>query len=119
MRYRCARSTRKQNWLFASVSNSLSTGEKVPRRAFTVRLHFAELDGAKRGERVFDVKLQGKRVLKKFDVVKAAGGANRAVVKEIKGVTAARAMTLEMIPRARQLTDKTAPMISGIEVVAE
>ncbi|MHA1572676.1 MAG: hypothetical protein ACTSX8_01660 [Alphaproteobacteria bacterium] len=46
-------------------------------------------------------------------------GANRAVVKEFKGVTAARAMMIEMIPRARQLTNKTAPILSGIEVIAE
>jgi len=97
----------------------LSAGEKVPRRVFTVRLHFAELDGARTGERVFEVRLQGKRVLKQFDVVKAAGGANRAVVKEFKGVKAARAMTIELIPRAKQLTNKTAPIISGIEVIAE
>ena len=97
----------------------LSAGEKVPRRAFTVRLHFAELDGARPGERVFDVKLQDKLVLKDLDVLKEAGGARRALVKEIKGVTAARAMTVEMIPKARQLTKKSAPILSGIELVAE
>ena len=97
----------------------LSPGEKIPSRAFTVRLHFAELDGARPGERVFDVKLQGKRVLKNFDVVKSAGGANRALVKTFKGVMVARAMTIELIPRVKELTDTTVPIISGIEVIAE
>ena len=89
----------------------LSAGAKVPRRAFTVRLHFAELDGARPGERVFDVKLQDKLVLEDLDVVKEAGGARRALVKEIKGVKADRALTIEMIPKARQLTNKTAPIL--------
>ena len=71
------------------------------------------------GERVFDVKLQGKRVLKNFDVVKSAGGANRALVKTFKGVMVARAMTIELIPRVKELTDTTVPIISGIEVIAE
>ena len=39
-----------------------------PKR-LSVRLHFAELEGARPGERVFDVKLQGKVVLKDFDIV--------------------------------------------------
>jgi outer membrane protein assembly factor BamB len=97
----------------------LSAGEKVPLRAFTVRLHFAELDGARPGERVFDVKLQDKLALENLDVFKEAGGAHRALVKEIKGVTVARAITIEMIPKARQLTNKSVPILSGIEMIAE
>ena len=58
-------------------------------------------------------------MLRKLDVVKEAGGANRALVKQINGVTAAGAMTIEMIPRTKELTDKTAPIISGIEVIVE
>jgi len=92
---------------------------KVPLRTFTVRLHFAEMHGAEPGERVFDVKLQGKTVLKGFDVAKEAGGANRALAKEIKGVAVGATMTLELIPKAKELTEKTAPIISGIEVFAE
>ena len=87
-------------------------------RNFTVRLHFAELDGAEVGERVFDVMLQGNVVLKDFDVVKEAGGPNRAVVKEFKGIKVSAALTVELIPHA-ELTKATAPIISGIEALAE
>ena len=96
-----------------------STGRKVPPRSFTVRLHFAEMHGAKAGERVFDVRLQDKTVLENFDVVKEAGGGNRAISKEFNGVIATATMKLEMIPKAKELTDKTAPIISAIEVFAE
>ena len=87
-------------------------------RELKLRLHFAELDDVKPGERVFHVKLQGKVVLKDFDVVKAAGGTRRTVVKEFAGIAATRAMTLELIPKASKVTVLTAPIISGIEIVS-
>ena len=94
----------------------------VPERAtkprkLTVRLHFAELEGAQPGERVFDVKLQGRTVLKDFDIAEAAGGSRRAVVREFKNIQAARALTLELIPGAEKLTRTTIPTISAIEIL--
>jgi hypothetical protein len=85
-------------------------------RTLSVRLHFAEIDGAKPGQRIFDVKLQGKTVLADFDVARAAGGGNRAVVKQFDDVAAARAVMLELIPKAKDITGLTAPIISGIEI---
>ena len=96
----------------------LRAGKTKPPQPFTVRLHFAELDDVKRGERVFDVKLQGRVVLEDFDVVKAARGGNRAVVREFTIVTLPTAMTLELIPKVATLTERTAPIVSGIEVIA-
>ena len=87
-----------------------------PRR-LSVRLHFAEIEGAKPGQRVFDVKLQGKVVLKDFDVVRAAGGGNRAVVKQFDGVVATGALRLALIPKAGQTDASSTPIISGIEIV--
>jgi len=93
---------------------------KSPRaRRYTVRLHFAEPDDVKPGERVFDVKLQGKVVLKDFDVVKEAGGCRRALMKEFKGIEAGNTMTLEMAPRAKDVTTRTAPILSAFEMLAE
>ena len=88
-------------------------------KTLSVRLHFAEPDDTEPGKRVFDVRLQGKTVLKDFDVVKAAGGTRRAVVKQFDGVTARRALTLEMVPKADEVTTLTAPIISAVEVEAE
>ena len=88
-------------------------------KTLSVRLHFAELDDTEPGKRVFDVKIQGKTVLEDFDVVKAAGGSRRAVVKQFDGITARRALMLEMVPKAGEVTALTAPIISAVEVKAE
>ncbi|MCL7039512.1 hypothetical protein MKW94_016343, partial [Papaver nudicaule] len=54
---------------------------------YTVNLHFAEIEFPNDksqdslGRRVFDVYIQGKLKLKDFDIVKAAGGARKAVIK--------------------------------------
>ena len=85
-------------------------------RTRSVRLHFAEIEDVKPGDRVFDVKLQGKVALRDFDIVRTAGGKNRAVVKEFKDIVAARALTLELTPKAKELTASSAPVISGIEI---
>jgi outer membrane protein assembly factor BamB len=50
-----------------------------------VRLYFAEPDvSAKIGRRVFTVSLDGKEVLKNFDILAAAGGARKAIAKVFK-----------------------------------
>jgi hypothetical protein len=55
-------------------------------QAYTVRLHFAEVfdDGA--GRRVENIAINGNSVLKNFDIYTAAGGMNKAVIKEFSDV---------------------------------
>jgi hypothetical protein len=55
-------------------------------RSFTVQLTFAEPYDLRSGQRVFSVRMQGREVLKDFDVAREAGGAHRGVVKELRGV---------------------------------
>ena len=98
---------------------SIIAGKDKPPGSFTVRLHFAELDDVTLGTRVFDVFLQGKAALKGFDIVKEAGGLRRAVMKEFKGIEAARTLALEFVPRARPAARANAPILSRIEVIAE
>ncbi len=86
-------------------------------RTLSVRLHFAEIEGAKPGQRVFDVKLQDKLVLKDFDIAAAAGG-NHAVVKQFDGIVAAGALNVELIPKAKEPSAISAPIISGIELIS-
>ncbi len=93
-----------------------SGGMAAPRK-ITLRLHFAEIEDVRPGERVFDVKVQGKTVLEDFDVVKAAGGRNRAIVKEIEGVSATRSLALEFVPKTKKVANRTAPILSAIEIV--
>ena len=103
---------------FVRRSYRVQTGELVsPPRDYTVRLHFAELGGAKPGERVFDVRLQGKVVARGVDV--ASEGRERTLVREFRGVTADKLIDLEFIPKSKELTERTLPILSGIEIVQE
>jgi len=88
----------------------------LPKRNFTVRLHFAEPDDVKVGERVFDVRLQGKLVLKDFDVVREAGGPNRAVAKEFTGIEGKEALTVTI---TRSGLSEADPVLCGLEVLAQ
>jgi Malectin domain len=47
-----------------------------------VRLHFAETYWTAKGQRVFNVSINGTQVLSNFDIVGAAGAANKAVVEQ-------------------------------------
>jgi hypothetical protein len=86
---------------------------------YTVRLGFNAPSEDKAGQRIFDVKLQDKIVLASFDIAAAAGGANRAVVKEFTGIRAQSALVLELIPKSAAPQASQAPIINCIEVIAE
>jgi len=62
---------------FTQTASGLAPGE-----VYRVRLHFAETYWAEAGKRVFDVAANGRPLLTDFDVFRAAGGADRAVVRE-------------------------------------
>ncbi len=57
-------------------------GHLSPGATYIVRLHFAELVKTARGQRQFNVSINGVRVLTNFDIVATAGGADRAVVEQ-------------------------------------
>ena len=81
-----------------------------------LRLHFAELfwglSGRQGpGQRIFDVYAEGKLVLDDFDIFRAAGGANTAIVVPIENVEVADGTLTLMF---QSIVDNTA--IAGIEV---
>ena len=82
-------------------------------RRYTVRLHFAEPDRVKPGDRVFSVSLQGRKVLADFDVVQAAGGPDRPVVREFKGVQVKDNLVITMTAGAGET------LLCGVEVLAD
>jgi hypothetical protein len=106
-------------WVGASGAKGLTSltvtlgGDADKERAYTVRLHFAEPEQLTAGQRVFHVGLQGKEVLKDFDVVKEAGGPMRGVVKEFRGVRVKKDLTVTLSPSAG------VPVLCGVEVMAE
>jgi hypothetical protein len=85
-------------------------------RAYTVRLYFAEIAGCEPGQRIFDVSLQGRRVLEGFDIARAAGGANRPVVREFKGIEIKDDLKVTLTPAGSAQAE---PLLNGIEIVAE
>ena len=79
-----------------------------------VRLIFAEPDGLMGpGARVFSVRVQDKVVLSDFDIVKSAGGPNRAIVREFRNIPAARTLTVELDPTTGEA------ILCGVVLVAE
>jgi len=95
------------------------SGTKPGVKPYTVRLHFAEPTNDRAGRRVFDVILGGKVVLKDFDVFAEAGGRNKALVKEIRGVPATQNLVLEFTSKSEDLTESNAPILCGLEILAD
>jgi hypothetical protein len=86
---------------------------------YTVRLGFNALPEDRKGRRVFDIKLQDEVVLENFDILATAGRANKAVVKEFKGISAGSAMVLELLAKSANPNTDQAPIINFIEVIRE
>ncbi len=93
-------------WLFASGMAGVRRivipvrRREDGRALYRLRLGFAEIDGARPGDRVFDVAVNGKTVLSGFDPVRAAGGANRAVFRSIDGIkVTGKNVTVEFVSR--------------------
>ncbi|MGD9162628.1 MAG: malectin [Desulfobacteraceae bacterium] len=88
----------------------------VPNGKYTVTLHFAETyEGIYgEGERVFNVSINGKEVLKDLDPYKEAGDFNTPAVKEFKGIEPADGkITIGFTYGVEN------PQINGIEIVSE
>jgi len=108
-------------WIFTSgvrgVSYLIIQGTN-PNARYTIRLFFAEIFPVVKGQRVFNIKLNGKIVISELDVVAEAGGRNRALVREIKGLSGS-SFRLDFIPRRKPWNESNVPIISGIEVFEE
>jgi len=88
-------------WIAASgVVGAREIAIAAPSASYTVRLHFAEPLDLQPGERVFSLGLQGKEILKDFDIVKATGGPHRAIVCTFKGVPVKDRLTVTLTPAA-------------------
>ena len=92
----------------------------VPKnKLYTVRLHFAEVFGDAAGQRLENIAINDKPVLSNFDPVTAAGGPNKALVKEFTGIEPdAKGMIKIHITAAVAAADKNAK-ISGLEILPQ
>ena len=91
----------------------------VPKGSYLVRLHFAEIfdDGA--GRRVENIHLNGKLVLPNLDVFSAAGGLNKALVKEFPGIEPDAHGNITVRTSAAPGSPDQNAKISGIEILAQ
>jgi outer membrane protein assembly factor BamB len=88
--------------------------DSLPDRQYTVRLYVAEPDDLKPGDRVFDVTLQGRKVLDDFDILKEAGRPRKMVVKEFRHVLVDDELRISLRPAT-----KHGAVLCGVEVVQE
>ncbi len=110
-------------WVSASAIDGLQSleitlsKEAMPDATYTIRFYFVELEPVAEGERIINVEVQGKQVLKNFDITKEAGGIERDIVKTIKGVRVKEKLVIRFIP------SKSAPnsraILSGIEIISD
>ena len=89
----------------------------VDTRPCAVRLWFAEPspDGAA-GRRVFDVSLQGRKVLEGFDPVREAGGARRSVMREFADIAIGAELEIGLTPRQGA---KAETLLCGVEILEQ
>jgi hypothetical protein len=83
--------------------------------SYTVRLHFVEPDGKQPGQRLFDVAIGGKIVLKDFDVAGEAQAPDVGIVREFTGIRTADHIVVSLTPADPHIET----VICGIEIVAE
>lgn len=110
-------------WVAASGARGLRaltvplSDEPVDERPHTVRLHFLEPDPLGPDQRVFDVALQGRTVQRGLDISKEAGGPNRPLLREFRGIKAGQTLTVTLTPA--DCAGASAPVLCGVEIIAE
>ena len=82
----------------------------VPNGPYTVKLKFAEIWFDSPGKRIFDVALNGTRVLKHFDIVAAAKGPDRALDCEFRTRVVDGRIVIQFLPILSN------PKINAIEI---
>jgi hypothetical protein len=108
----------EEPWLFTSgvegplnITIQLSATAK---RNYRVELLFVETETDEVGQRVFDVKIQGRIVLPQLDIAARAGQANHALRQTFEGIAAQEAMTIELVP-----VQGKAPRICSLSIQQE
>ncbi len=77
----------------------------------TLKLHFADLAHTETGKRIFDVTVEGQKVLANLDIVKDAGGGNTALVKTVSANVTGGVLNLNLSASVDY------PSIAGIEIL--
>ncbi|MBN2329930.1 MAG: PQQ-binding-like beta-propeller repeat protein [Candidatus Omnitrophica bacterium] len=109
-------------WVCASGAEGLKrlrlslAGENQGSMEYTVRLYFAEPRPIRKGDRVFDVVMQGRRALQDFDILNEVDSIRFGVVKEFHHVPVDSQLEIEFIPSHSSLIQES--VLCGIELIS-
>ena len=96
-----------------SMEITLSKESIAEEAYYSVHLYFSEPEKTAKGERIFDIIIQGRKVLENFDIVSECGKRDMELVKSFSGILAGKTLKIEMDPK------KGNTILSGIEIVQE
>lgn len=112
------------SWVYTSWAKGLKKctlplrGTKDGAANYTVRLFFADLsEPSKTASRVFNVKLNGKTVLRQFDPAKVKDADRATIMREFTDIRVDRNLTIELVPANSEGLEDNYPILNGIEVV--
>ena len=110
----------KYNWVASygakgikSISIDLVPDRSLGEQSYTVALYFVEPENLSPGKRIFDVSIQGEKVLENFDVVQQAGGFRQTLRKEFKDIKVQDTLHIEFLKNNRST------VLSGIEIIRD
>jgi hypothetical protein len=83
---------------------------------YTLRLGFCGLPSDQLGQRVFDIRLNGKTVEEKFDALKVAGGPDRAIWCEFT-LAGEQEAVLEFVTAVANPSLDQAPILHAVEII--
>ena len=104
-------------WINSSFARGLTRcslpllGAKDKPAQYTVRMHFAAARGDAPKQRVFDVKIQGKKVWENVDV--AAEGSKITLSRQLDKVAVTQELIIELVAKA----GSGMPLLTAIEVI--
>jgi hypothetical protein len=109
-------------WLFSSGMVGMTRCELPliddgqPPAMYKVRLYFAAFDDDQPSQRVFDLRLQGKTVSQRVDVLARAGAARKALTLEFDNILVANNLVVELLPVGGH-DNRNLPSVCALEVV--
>ena len=110
------------NWIAASGFEGsfemeiLLTRDQVEQAEYTISLYFAEVFDKKPAERIFDIYIQGQKVLENFDIIKETKSTNKTLIKSISGIKAKNNIIIKC--QASKNSPESHPILSGIKIKA-
>ncbi|MFP4056761.1 MAG: PQQ-binding-like beta-propeller repeat protein [Candidatus Brocadiia bacterium] len=109
-------------WVFASGCRGVSrcvlplVREGDRPGLYRVRLGFADPDHGGPGQRLFDVRLQGRTVEEALDPCRVAGGRDAATVRQYEGIVVDGDLVIELAPVGTADGPQHTPILSSIQV---